>query len=127
MINKKAQLNWVMMGGVLLALLIVISFYNSNIKGNELVIECEDYELILESINGMRDQDSGFFSGGTTEQKNLLFENGLLLTFDDYDLKGIDLYIGGKYYIEKCSEINSVSKHMDGIDYKINLIKQVDE
>ena len=124
--NKKAE-GWIMIFIFGFCIFLTFLFYNSNMKGNEMTTECEDYELILKSINGMKDQDSGFFSGGTIKQKNLLFDDGLLLTFDDYDLEGVDLYIGGKYYIEKCNEVNSVSKYLDRTKVKINLIKEAKE
>jgi hypothetical protein len=62
--------------------------------------------LTLIQINGMKDMDTGLLAGGTTKQKNLLFNNGLSVTLED-DKISRELYLNGSYDLGKCKSISS--------------------
>lgn len=93
----------------LLVLFALLIFWFMFIRGNVVTIDCTAKILTLKAINGISDYDTGFFAGGTTRQKNLLFDNGLLLTFSDYEIEemGIDLYLNKTYVVKKCYKTNS--------------------
>lgn len=68
----------------------------------EEVISCEiNPNLKLKSVGGIEDIDSGLFSGGTVYKKDLLFENGLILTLDRYEIES-PLILGEVYTYSKC-------------------------
>ncbi len=58
---------------------------------------------ILKSVNGVEDIDTGLFSGGTIKETTLLFSGGLVTKFQSYELRDIELVIGKKYRINKCT------------------------
>ncbi len=57
---------------------------------------------ILKSVNGVEDIDTGLFSGGTINEKTLLFKDGLVASFKTHQLKGVELVINNRYRIDKC-------------------------
>ena len=69
----------------------------------ELTLEkCDSDTLKLVSVNGIRDKDTGFGAGGTTKQKNLLFDNGLIFTIKDFKLGDTELILGRNYLVKRC-------------------------
>ncbi len=58
---------------------------------------------ILMSVNSIEDIDTGLFSGGTIREKTLLFKGGLVATFKSHQLRDVELVLGKRYRINKCS------------------------
>ena len=63
----------------------------------------ETSNLTLKSVNGIEDINTGLFSGGSVYRKHLQFENGLILTLDDYSIKS-DLILNETYVYKDCIE-----------------------
>lgn len=91
---------------VLLGFFLFLLFYievSVLIHGN-LGVECRFQSAsTLKAVNSIEDIDTGLFSSGTIREKTLLFENGLVATFKSHQLRGVELVIGRKYGIERCT------------------------
>ena len=103
--NKKARIETLIIIPVIFIFLMGLTFigfmfYELWSMGGE---RCDYYDTLkIKSINGMRDENTGILSGGTVNQKDILFDNGLLLTFQSWELKNIELKLGEDYRIQKC-------------------------
>ncbi len=65
--------------------------------------ECyKSQSLKLVSVNGMHDGNTGLFSGGTVNQKTLLFDNGLVITKSSMNLQNLEIRIGKYYKVRRC-------------------------
>ena len=92
-----------------LMILIIILVFLAMVIGIPMAIwsslekECyKPKQLKLVSVNGMHDENTGLFSGGTVNQKTLLFDNGLLITESGSYFRNIELRIGKYYPVKKC-------------------------
>ena len=98
--------NWVLGGMMILLLigLILILFIGlPMIVWSSLEKECyKPQQLKLVSVNGMHDENTGLFTGGTVNQKTLLFDNGLVITKSSGSLQDLEIRIGKFYKVKKC-------------------------
>lgn len=90
---------------ILLSFAIVSTITNLYEPG-ETTVTCESELLRIKTINGISDMDTGFLSGGTTNQKNIMFSNNQLVTFEDRRIEGVKLIIGATYNLSVCHIIN---------------------
>jgi len=103
---------------IVIGLMIIVGI---KIARNEEIKECEWEILRLKAINGISDMDTGFLSGGTTNQKNLLFDNNELISFEDRDIRNTRLIIGEDYNISRCAIRNTHTLWMDRNEKEIKL------
>lgn len=120
--NKKARIGTILI--MLLPLMFFILYANFYEPG-ETTVTCDSELLILKTINGISDMDTGFMSGGTTNQKNLMFSNNQLVTFEDRKIIGIKLIIGATYNLSVCDTVNGGSIGYSYTETTLELINDV--
>lgn len=92
--------------GIVIILLFIIGFGTlfGSIMHAELGQTCKfRSNSVLQSVNSIEDIDTGLMSSGTIREKTLLFKGGLVATFRSSQLRDVELVLGKKYRIDKCS------------------------
>ena len=93
--------------GGLISFLIALLFVSSlaiSIYSSESGRECNFRSAsVLKSVNSIEDINNGLFSSGTINEKTLLFEDGLVASFETWQLRESELVLGRKYGIERCT------------------------
>ncbi len=109
---------WILIPFVIL--ITITNFY----EAGETTVTCESELLKIKTINGISDMDTGFMSGGTTNQKNIMFSNNQLVTFEDRRVEGVKLIIGATYNLSVCHTVNGGSI---GYSYTETTLTQVSD